>query len=333
MMTDAHAGAAARTPQAARCAVVIVAFNCWDLLHPCLDALTAQTLPPTRVVIVDNGTESPEDVARLERHPNLVYVKAPGNLGFAAGNNLGFEHVGDCEWIALLNPDTVPHPEWLARLEQASRDYPQFAFFGSRLLRADNPALLDGNGDCYHISGYAWRSGINQPAAAYSTDNSEIFAPCAAAALYRRDIIIAAGGFDADYFCYMEDVDLGFRLRLAGHRCLGVPGSTVLHAGSAVTGKQSPFYIYHGQRNLVWTFTKNMPGYLLWLFLPLHIMLNLLGVARYARRGELRVVMRAKRDAILGLPGIWRKRRTLQRNRSVTPLQLLRNLKKKPYQD
>ncbi|CAB3638586.1 dTDP-Rha:alpha-D-GlcNAc-pyrophosphate polyprenol, alpha-3-L-rhamnosyltransferase [Achromobacter spanius] len=333
MNTFALAGAATGMPGAPRCSVVIVAFNCWDLLHPCLEALMTQTMPPMRIVVVDNGNESPDDVARLAHHTNLVYVKAAGNLGFAAGNNLGFAHVGDCEWIALLNPDTVPHPEWLARLAQATLDYPQFAFFGSRLLRADNPALLDGNGDCYHVSGYAWRSGINQPATAYSTDNGEIFAPCAAAALYRRDIILAAGGFDEDFFCYMEDVDLGFRLRLAGHRCLGVPGSTVLHAGSAVTGKQSEFYIYHGQRNLVWTFAKNMPGYLFWLFLPLHIALNMLGIARYVRRGNFRGVMRAKWDAIRGLPKIWRKRRVLQRNRSIAPWQLLRVLNKKPYKD
>lgn len=321
------------TPQPLRCAVVIVAFNCWDLLHPCLEALSLQTLTPARIVVVDNGEESPHDVTRLARHANLVYVKATGNLGFAAGNNLGFQNVGDCEWIALLNPDTVAHPEWLARLAQAAVEHPHYALFGSRLLRADNPALLDGNGDCYHISGLAWRSSINQPVAQQSSANSEIFAPCAAAALYRRDIIVEAGGFDEDFFCYMEDVDLGFRLRLAGHRCLSVPGSTVLHVGSAVTGKRSPFYIYHGQRNLIWTYVKNMPAYLFWLFLPLHIVLNLMGIARYVRRGQTGIVMRAKWDAILGIPKMWRKRRALQRSRAITPMQLLRILKKKPYKD
>jgi GT2 family glycosyltransferase len=86
--------------------------------------------------------------------------------------------------------------------------------------------------------------------------------------LYRRSALIELGGFDEDYFCYVEDVDLGFRLRLAGHQCLYIPSSIVHHVGSGSTGgKNSDFAVYHGHRNLVWTYVKDMPGFLFWLFL------------------------------------------------------------------
>ena len=81
----------------------------------------------------------------------------------------------------------------------------------------------------------------------------------------------------------MEDVDLGFRLRLAGHRCLYVPKSVVHHVGSGTTGgKNSDFSVYHGHRNLVWTYVKNMPGVLFWIFLPLHLAMNLVVLAVFA---------------------------------------------------
>jgi GT2 family glycosyltransferase len=138
------------------------------------------------------------------------------------------------------------------------------------------------------------------------------------------------GGFDEDFFCYAEDVDLGFRLRLAGHRCLLVPDAVVRHVGSATTGGQkSDFAVYHGHRNLVWTYMKNMPGALFWLFLPLHILLNLVTVLWFSLRGQGRVIMRAKRDALCDLPRMWRKRREIQRARRAPVGEIWRALDKR----
>ncbi len=125
------------------------------------------------------------------------------------------------------------------------------------------------------------------------------------------------GGFDDDYFCYIEDVDLGFRLRLAGYRCLYVPHSVLLHVGSGTTGVQNNnFAMYHGHRNMVWTFVKDMPGVLFWLLLPLHVALNLASIIWFTlRRGRGDVIWRAKRDALMGLPKMWRKRRHIQKAR------------------
>ena len=114
-----------------------------------------------------------------------------------------------------------------------------------------------------------------------------------------------------------------------GHRCLHVPDAEVLHVGSASTGRHSDFYVYYGQRNLVWTYTKNMPGFLFWLFLPLHLSLNAFSLLWFALRGQGRVNLRAKRDALLGLPAMWRKRRRIQANRRVSLWNLLSILDKR----
>jgi len=325
-----------RTPQdvsvfsPGECAIIIVAWNCWAHLYNCLDALSAQSTPGFRIVIVDNGDADQEQIERARNYPNVTYLKCPFNLGFAAGNNRGFELIQDAKWVFLLNPDTLPAFDWFEKMMEAAARYPDFGVFGSKLLKADDPATLDGEGDCYHISGLPWRSGMGLPAKRKRLEPWEVFSPCAAAALYKVEALQQVGGFDEDFFCYMEDVDLGFRLRLAGHRCLTVPVAEVLHVGSATTGKRSPFYVYHGQRNLVWAYVKNMPGVLFWLFLPLHVALNFFGILRYALSGQFGVVMRAKCDAVKALPRIWKKRQSIQKSRVVGLMHVLRVLDKRP---
>jgi GT2 family glycosyltransferase len=236
----------------------------------------------------------------------------------------------ESEWIALINPDAFAAPSWLEDLMAAAMANPRFDVFGSKLIKADQPTLLDGAGDAYHMSGLVWRMGHGAALPTQKEGVHEIFSPCAGAALYRRSALRETGGFDEDYFCYVEDVDLGFRLRLAGYRCLYVPKSIAHHVGSGTTGGQhSAFALYHGHRNLVWTFFKNMPGILFWLLLPLHIALNLISIVLFSVRGHGKIILRAKRDACLGLPEMWHKRQHIQRNRVATIGAIWRQLDKR----
>ena len=230
----------------------------------------------------------------------------------------------------MLNPDAFPDSRWLENLLDAAKKYPEFAVFGSRQLCAEHPNILDGVGDNYHISGLPYRRRHGQQQTSDDLVSVEIFSACAAAAMYRTDILKNVGGFDENYFCYLEDIDLGFRLRIMGQRAKYIPEAVVHHVGSASTGGQhSDFAVYHGHRNLVWTFVKNMPGGLFWLFLPFHVLLNLAEVLVYMGRGQGRVILRAKRDAIKGLPWAWAKRRQIQALRVATVRDIWRVLDKR----
>ena len=310
--------------------IIIVNWNSWQLLDQCLDGIARQTWQNFKVVVVDNASTQPMPENFLERHAGVKFIWNDHNLGFAAANNLAIQRMQDAEWIALLNPDAFPKSDWLERLMEAKRQHPDYAAFGSRQLIAGSETLLDGDGDVYHISGRTWREGHGKAATSANPEIREIFAPCAAAALYRRDVLIEVGGFDEDFFCYVEDVDLGFRLRLLGHRCLQAPGAVVHHVGSATTGgKQSDFATYYGHRNLVWCYVKNMPGILFWLLLPLHLVMNLAAVCMVTLRGQGHTILRAKRDALLGLPKMWCKRTSLQTKRTVSPREIWRTLDKR----
>lgn len=309
--------------------VIVVNFNAQDTLPRCLEALRAQSLQASRVIVIDNASTdgSIESIRKL--FPEFEYVCLSENTGFAAANNRAIECC-DSEFVALLNPDAFPEPDWLQELVKAARQTPAAASFGSYQLMAGEADVLDGIGDICHISGLVWREGYGHSRNTDDYSAREIFSPCAAAALYRRQAIQAAGGFDEDFFCYVEDVDLGFRLRLLGWQSWCIPAAVVRHVGSATTGgAHSSFAVYHGHRNLVWLFVKNMPGYLFWLFLPLHLAMNLVSVVWFMSRGQARIILKAKRDAILGLPKAWRKRVTVQAQRRVPTRTLLAALNKK----
>jgi GT2 family glycosyltransferase len=259
--------------------------------------------------------------------PGVKFLAASGNLGFAGGNNLAIK-TSESDFIALLNPDAFPEPAWISSLLLAAQNNSQCASFGSLQLLDENPDLLDGIGDTYHPSGIFRREGHGRRRDEYGElQPREIFSPCAAAALYRRDAIEAVGGFDEDFFCYGEDVDLGFRLRLAGWKSMLVQDAVVRHVGSASSGGQrSDFASYHGHRNMVWVYVKNMPRLLFWLFLPLHILANIASVIVLTLRGQGKVAWRAKRDAIKGLPKMWKKRKGIQSSRKASICDIYRAL-------
>lgn len=310
--------------------VVIVNWNGERFLERCLNAILAQTVKPLEIIFVDNASTD-RSLEIVARYPTVRLIAQKQNTGFAHANNLAVQSTtDDTQWIALLNPDAFADPSWLESLLDAARHNHGFDVFGSNLINEADPNILDGLGDTYHLSGLAWRAGqgrqINYGAKLYQ----EIFSPCAAAALYRRSAFLAVGGFDTDYFCYLEDVDLGFRLRLAGYKAMQVTQSVARHVGSGTTGGQhSDFSVYHGHRNLVWTFVKNMPGLLFWLLLPLHLLLNLIAIIWFSARGKGRVILRAKMDAVRGLPAMWRKRQLIQSTRVASVGAIWRILNKR----
>ena len=313
--------------------VIIVNFNGGDILLKTLAALQHQTLQAQRVMVVDNlSTDaSIDNAARL--FPQFEYIRLSENTGFAAGNNYAIKRC-TTELVALLNPDAFPEPEWLAELVNAAYHYPQAASFGSCQLIDSQNDMIDGVEDVCHISGLVWRGGHGRPRSPRDGVAREIFSPCAAAALYRRDAVHDVGGFDEDFFCYVEDVDLGFRLRLMGWQSRYVPSAVVRHVGSATTGgAHSDFSVYHGHRNLIWMYVKNMPGVLLWWLLPLHVMMNLVSILAFVFKGKGKTIGRAKLDALAGLPKVWRKRTMIQNSRNVSWLAVLNMLNRKLLPD
>ncbi|MEO0398466.1 MAG: glycosyltransferase family 2 protein [Pseudomonadota bacterium] len=307
-----------------RVSVIIVNYNSGDRLQKCLSALDGQTFSDFDVLVVDNAS-SDNSIKNAKAHSeklvlDINWIDSNANLGFAAANNLAAERATG-EWLAFLNPDAYAKPDWLEKLLAAAKKFAWADAFGSTQLDAEDPSTIDGAGDCLLAFGIPYRSAFGWPIERLPP-TSECFAPCAAAALYRRSVFEALDGFDERFFCYGEDVDLGFRLRLRGGRIVQVADAVVLHEGSGTTGRYSDFTVYHGNRNKIWLTFKNMPGILYWPLLPLQILANLALLLRSTTNGTFRAYCRALTDGMHGLPQFAKDRRTLAAETRISALSL-----------
>ncbi len=323
--------------------VVVVNYNGGHYLRECLASLRRQTFTDFEVIVVDNASTDNSLALATERPERCIILKQDSNLGFAQGNNVGARG-GRGRWLALLNPDAVAEPGWLAAMLAAADKRPTHRMVACLQISLHDNTRLDGAGDCYLAYGFAWRGGFGHPVAS-APQAGECFAPCGAAALYPRDLFLDAGGFEERYFCYHEDVDLGFRLRLMGERCQFAPGAIVHHAGSAITGRTSDFAVFHGMRNGGWTYVRNMPGWLLLLTLPVWLLGSLALIFRGALRGVFMPTVRGYAAAFKGLGPMLAARKQLRAHRRASlesivsamtwnPLRYLgRSINVRPFRD
>src|SRR5581483_304524 len=297
--------------------IVIVNYNAGAMLQACVDALAQQTMADFEAVIVDNAS-AVHPIAALRLPDGRFDVRqAGGNIGFAAASNLGAKGAMT-PWIATLNPDTQPKPCWLAELRAATERYDWATMFGSTQLAMECPDIVDGFGDVLSAFGSAWRSGNGRSVRELPDTDCEVFSPCAAAALYARPSFEREGGFDASFFCYLEDVDLGLRLRLRGERGVQVRRAEVLHAGSAISGHLSDFSVFHSYRNRVWLFAKDVP----WPLLPPVVLMQstaiALSVARPSAKYYRRAALKGTWAGIKGLRRALQSRKRIQQERSAS---------------
>ncbi len=296
--------------------LIVVTFNSRRWLARLRAALELQTETRWRLIVVDNASAPDQrpEVADLPARAALLQQEA--NLGFAAGNNLAARSA-TTPYLVMLNPDAFPEPEWLAKLIQAAEQFPQAGAIGSTQISVHDAGKFDGVGDVMHASGIAYRAGYGRPRYTLGPI-AETFSACGAAMLVRREAFEAVGGFDERYFCYFEDVDLGFRLRLAGWRVLQSPDAVVAHVGGGSTGAPSGFAEFHGTRNRLWTFFKCMPAWLFWPLLPAHLAGTMLLASVGPFRGRGLHAWRGLLAGFAGLSPILATRRALQKARKTS---------------
>jgi GT2 family glycosyltransferase len=310
--------------------IVVVNYNAGAMLQACVDALASQTMADFEAVIVDNAS-TVQPISGLRLPDDRFHVRhAGGNIGFAAASNLGAKGSA-APWIAALNPDTRPRPDWLAELRSATERYNWATMFGSTQLAMDDPDIVDGFGDVLSAFGSAWRSGNGRSVRELPDRDCEVFSPCAAAALYARPPFEREGGFDESFFCYLEDVDLGFRLRLMGERCVQVRRAEILHAGSAISGHLSDFSVFHSYRNRVWLFAKNAP----WPLLPPIFLMQsaaiALSLARPTARPYRRAALQGLWAGVRGLPRALQSRASIQQSRVISTWEVARMMVWSPF--
>ena len=310
-----------------RISVLVINYNGARHLAQLVAALQTQTLRDFELIFIDNASVD-GSVALLRQLCDasalaITLLSNTENTGFAPACNQGIR-VAQGEWIALLNNDAFPEPGWLEYLWNASQVSPRLGMVAAKLLFAHEPARINSAGIAIDWAGIAWdwRGGeLDQPE---ESGPVEIFGPCGGAALYSREMLDEIGGFDEDFFAYLEDVDLAWRAQLAGWRCVLEPKARVYHVHSATLGNSSPFKNYLLGRNKIWLITKNYPSPWLIFYLPVIFGYDLLSVIGNAIRARNFSALKGRLAALRQLPHFLRKRRTIQaRQRNGENWQLL----------
>ncbi len=237
--------------------VIVPHWNRRDLLASLLEGLRRQSSPVAEILVVDNGS-SDGSVEMAERWGARVLAMGR-NAGFSAAVNRG---IRECRspWLAVVNNDVAPAPDWLERLLEAAARRPQVWFATGKLLSQFRRGLLDGTFDALSRSGCAWRAGNNRPdAPLWNRPRGIRFAPFTAT-LFRAALFDRAGLLDERFESYLEDVD--FCLRCARHALWGlyVPAAVATHVGSATLGPWHRETVRLISRNQLLLVAKHYPG-------------------------------------------------------------------------
>jgi len=282
-------------------------------LETCLRSLRAQECSDMEVIVVDNASQDASAAIVQSAMPDAVLMMESRNLGFAGGVNAGIR-ASRGEWVAVLNNDTELAPDWFAECMHAIREKPDAAFFACRILDFRDRGRIYSAGDCFLRGGIGYRRGQELPDREEYRQELEIFSASGCAALFRRNVLEDVGLFDARFFAYLEDVDLGLRLQSAGYRGYYLPRAVVYHRGAATSGGE--FSRLAGRlrtRNALLLLLKNMPLLFLLRCLPMIILAQLFWLVRVLLHGRAGSYIRGLGGALRLAPAMLRERRRLCR--------------------
>jgi GT2 family glycosyltransferase len=242
-----------------RLSAIVVAFGKEALLDECLtsvEAALAKVEGESELVVVVNELGA-TGRARLAARPGPVAVVEGGtSLGFAAGVAKGLE-VARGTWIALVNDDCLLEPDALRQLLIVAERSPTIGAVAAQIRFAHEPGTVNSAGIELDELGIARERLIGEPVAAVGADPVEVLGASGAFGLYRRAMLDSVGGLDASFFAYLEDVDLAWRARMSGWRCLLAPDAVAFHHHSATLGHGSSAKHLLVGRNRVRMLAKN----------------------------------------------------------------------------
>ncbi len=238
--------------------VVIPNYNGKHFMDPCMAALAAQTCQDFEVLVIDNASSDGSVEFIREQYPGTRLLVMESNLGFSGAVNVGIREA-KTPYVLLLNNDTKVDKDFIGEMIRAIEKSDKIFSVSSKMIQMYHPDYIDDAGDLYCVIGWAFQRGTSFSVEQY-TKPCAVFSACAGAAIYRREVFEEIGYFDESHFAYLEDIDVGYRARIAGYRNMYCPTAIVEHVGSGTSGsKYNSFKVKLAARNSVYVNYKNMP--------------------------------------------------------------------------
>jgi GT2 family glycosyltransferase len=282
------------------------------------DTLGEQSFRDFDVTVVDNGS-SDDSVAHLREHwPDARVIDLRENLGFSAAVNRGIA-AGSGPYVALLNTDIELSPDWLELLVGEFERDPRLGFATGKVMRHDDRGVIEQAGHDFFVCGRFEPHGLDERDEGQYDERRATPVVTAAAAMYRREALEAAGGFDEDYFLYCEDGDACLRMLLRGYAGIYVPEPKAFHVRGGTVGSSQDLPRFFLVRNGLITLLKDVPASVLFRSLPKVALYQWGAFVAGRREGYARRVLRAFSSFVRTIPATLRKRRTVQGDRAITP--------------
>ena len=251
-----------------RLTVIIPNFNGKKYLEECLKSLRKQSILNFDVLVVDDGSSDGSADYVKAHFPEVKVIELGKNTGFAHAVNVGIR-AADSEYVFLLNNDTICDEKAVESLLRIMDHKRKLFSAQAKMLGIQEPHDIDDCGDLYCALGWAFSPGKDRSNEHFSRRES-VTSACAGAAIYRKEYFEQVGYFDEAHFCYLEDVDIGYRARLKGYANVMEPKAIVYHAGSASSGSRyNEFKVELTAGNNLYLIYKNMPAFQILINLPL----------------------------------------------------------------
>jgi GT2 family glycosyltransferase len=292
-------------------AVIVVTHDSRAEIAALAASVCAQLGPADRLIVVDNASSDGTAAFARALDPRIAVLESAENRGFAAGSRLGVERSTQ-PLILLLNPDAQLEPGALERLRATAGERRDWSAWQAAVMLPDG--RVNTSGGVVHYLGIAWAGQCERDASVLAAAPYEAAFPSGAALMIRRSAWLELDGFEDGFFLYCEDVDLGLRLWLSGHRVGVEPRARVVHGYSFDKGPRKWFLL---ERNRWRVVLATYPAPLLAAVLPVLLASEIGLLAIAARDGWLAPKLRAQAATLAGLPAIARRRRAVQRTRRV----------------
>ncbi|WP_321418524.1 glycosyltransferase family 2 protein [uncultured Methanomethylovorans sp.] len=243
--------------------IILLTYNSALDLPECVPSLLSQTYGNFEIIIVDNASSDGTVEFIHKNYPQLKLIEAGKNLGYPSGNNLGFEYARG-NYVVVVNPDTVADSQWLTELIKPLDEDSSITATTSKIKIYYDTDKINACGDISHYTGLTFCKGLHAPSDSFS-QSEEIGAVAGGSFAIRREMLDYIKGFDSDFFLYMEDTDLSWRVRFAGGKLVYVPTSIIYHKFKLSIAAWKHFYL---ERNRYMMLLKNLETKTLLLLLP-----------------------------------------------------------------
>jgi len=304
------------------CAIAILNWNGKGFLEKFLPSVIEYSCSETTAVYVIDNASTDNSVAFLQaNYPNIPLIQLDKNYGFAEGYNKGLAQIS-AEYFVLLNSDVQVTPNWVEPVIAYMDAHKNCAAAMPKLLSYARPDYFEyagAAGGFIDRYGFPFCNGrlfseVQKDCGQYN-EIKEIFWASGAALFVRSEVYWQCGGLDADFFAHMEEIDLCWRIKNAGHSIMYIPQSTVYHVGGGALPTSSPFKTYLNFRNNLYLLYKNLPDKTVLCTLFARMIFDGVAFIQFAltgKFGDAKSILKAHRDFYKALPDLKKKRKALQ---------------------